>query len=346
MRIKLDELKKALAIKLLGHAEKTCPMERRNEGNGRFLVYEGDKGLEGVLFDSNREHYRQVEGFDTVKSTYQKENSVLLYKNPNEEDKKHLVALLKLVASAEYGANLWRDINLYQNQMPGFWRFFSALRPLTLELKDLLEQFKPEELKTEDDAWVKHLLETLRARINELLEMVRKLQQDYMSLQQENTRLRKQVDAGKISKQHAQQLIQQQTELLIASKNELVKEMEGLKEENTVLLEQTESLKQSLDSTHNENKILREQLLTLLDKIENDTQKSEKMLTQFNKTERLDALSSTNSSAPTVQELNAQYKRYRQQSGPSTSHRSHGFWKKSTSCDDLFSNRNHTPSFP
>lgn len=346
MKIKLQEFKNAVQLKISGHLDQNCEPIMRNNAPKRFVVCKNDDTHIGFLLDLEQGTCTWTKDVDTIKDVYKKENSVILFEQLSEDEQQHIVTLLYHVIMAENGFDLWKNINLQLDQMPGWWSMFSSLRPLTIGLRELLKQFQVDELKAEDDRWVTKILEALKERVNELLQLVNELKQRCNQLEIENVFLKKQVSAGLISQNDAQQLIHQQTATLLASKNEILTELNELKQENKKILDRNQVLEDKLSKFNadhlnmeleHENERLHWQLTQLLEKVKTGSLQIDKVVASVHSKEKVDkpskpAVSSKlefESESLSSKEFNERYKKLRQQSG--SANRRDRFWRTNSS---------------
>ncbi len=199
---KLETYKKALGKTIVDFLTARYPVVPRHERNSLLVICQGKERLMGFIIDSAFSQYVDSLESSNINVSQIFENTLeLTLLKTNEQ---HAIAsLLKSIAKETLGYNLWKAIDAQLKEMPGWWQFYSTQRALTLALREVQNQFIPDELKTEDDSAIRKALEYLNDKIKILLRKIEALKTKSAALEEENKLLEIKLDSGDMSQDEA-----------------------------------------------------------------------------------------------------------------------------------------------
>ncbi|MDI9818335.1 MULTISPECIES: hypothetical protein [unclassified Legionella] len=346
MKIKLQEFKLALLKALATNLEL---LRRNEEENFVFTGYSSNRKRVSYKVDYRAGTCTAAKSINEL-NQWSDQFNIIKSEKYTEGEQQHIRCLLRTIKSNNDGYDLWSLINSQVKTMPGWWNIFSNLRNLrflTPALESILEQYRPEELKKENDEWTKKLLEELKNQIQKLLSTIEELKQHCKQLELKNS-----------LQSESLPLVQQQTEEILAAKNKILLELEQVRSANKVLLEQNSSFKDRISKVsqannklirtntdlERENEELRQQLMEAIEKIKETSQQVTSAISAVNSKERTPNSPSkltAYSEDFSLNEFNEQYKRLCRKPG---SVRNQSIWNRSNNDSNPGSDRGNTKS--
>lgn len=156
---------------------------------------------------------------DNFKTEMIEELSIFKYAYKNSQYAHHQIENMEKILNDENmtNSNKWDAINTIANKMPGYFAFWSSIRPLTLSIQSILSKYSKEALANDE---------------------ITQLKSQILNYQIEVAQLKGLDDSSQIDKEKLQRKIAE-----FQTKNaELIKENMALKEENNSLTHQISTL--------------------------------------------------------------------------------------------------------
>lgn len=327
MTIKL--YKQALGREVINFLQTCFPLLTKHSQERLLIICKDQSVIKGFIYNrSINQCMTTLNGKDAL-ACQSDENSLDLLQLDMKEQQV-ISNLLKTIILEGNGYNLWKSIEAQLKDMPGWWRFFSTQRRLTLALKAVQKTFLPNKLKMEDDSLINSTLKTLKEKIEELLRHIRKLMLECKLLEQENRSLREELSDEKNCHELAIVESQQIIKGLRASQLTVAGKLSNLITHYETLCSQKNNSDERADAAENENATLRQQLAWLLTSAENKSTKLERQI----ETSRVSINNGSPQKALTAEAFNDQYQKYRRLSGKGNSKREHVFFKRSDNSED------------
>lgn len=159
----------------------------------------------------------------------------------SEAFQSNILELLNCLEVSEYGYNLWEGVNNQLAKMPGSWRLFNSLRPLVLELTNLLKEYGKAELKKADDVAIKKFISELMERVKALLNRIKELALEVKTLKAEVRKLKGIINAKEnlISRY---EILDNEVQAVKAENANLVKSHHILREASSIYAKRVEYL--------------------------------------------------------------------------------------------------------